>query len=198
MPLKGMRIGFGVTGSHCTIARILDVITGLVLEGADITPILSPSVQDTDTRFGSAENWVDEISRRTKKTPIIDIVGAEPVGPKKLFDIMVVAPCSGNTLAKFALGITDTPVLMSSKAHLRNNKPLVLGIATNDGLGINARNLGMILNMKNVYVVPFGQDSPKEKINSIVSHMDLISDTIKEALLGRQIQPILREYKNIS
>jgi len=194
MTLKGVRIGFAITGSHCTIEKVLKEIDRLLQEGADVTPIFSPSVKNTDTRFGKASYWVQEICKITGKKPITSIVEAEPIGPKKLFDILIIAPCSGNTLAKLALGITDTPVLMAAKAHLRNNRPLVLGISTNDGLSINAKNLGLILNMKNVFVVPFGQDSPSEKINSIVSHMDLISDTIKEALKGRQLQPILRDY----
>ncbi|NLO88875.1 MAG: dipicolinate synthase subunit B [Clostridia bacterium] len=195
MELKGIRIGFALTGSHCTIEKVIREIDNLINKGADVTPIISYSVQKTDSRFGKAYELINEIISKTGKKPIMNIVEAEPIGPKKLFDIMVIAPCSGNTLAKLATGITDTPVLMAAKAHLRNNRPLVLGISTNDGLSINAKNLGLVLNMKNIYIVPFGQDNPTKKINSIVSHMNLIPDTIKEALKGRQLQPVLREYK---
>jgi len=195
MELKGIKIGFAITGSHCTIEKVIKEIDNLINEGADVTPIISYSVQKTDSRFGKACELINEIISKTGKKPIMNIVEAEPIGPKKLFDIMVIAPCSGNTLAKLATGIIDTPVLMAAKAHLRNNRPLVLGISTNDGLSVNAKNLGLVLNMKNIYIVPFGQDNPNEKINSIVSHMNLIPDTIKEALKGRQLQPVLREYK---
>ena len=195
MELKGIRIGFALTGSHCTIEKVIREIDNLINKGADVTPIISYSVQKTDSRFGKACELINEIISKTGKKPIMNIVEAEPIGPKKLFDIMVIAPCSGNTLAKLATGIIDTPVLMAAKAHLRNNRPLVLGISTNDGLSVNAKNLGLVLNMKNIYIVPFGQDNPNEKINSIVSHMNLIPDTIKEALKGRQLQPVLREYK---
>jgi dipicolinate synthase subunit B len=196
MSLKGVRVGFAITGSHCTIAKVLDQMEKLVESGAQVTPIISDSVNETDTRFGSAAKWKEEISRRTKNDLITTIPEAEPVGPGKLFDIMIIAPCSGNTLAKLATGITDTPVLMAAKAHLRNGGPLVLGISTNDGLSINAKNLGLILNMKNIYFVPFGQDNPEEKTNSLVAHMNLICETLEQALKGKQIQPVLREYIN--
>jgi dipicolinate synthase subunit B len=196
MSLKGVRVGFAITGSHCTIAKVFDQMEKLVEAGAQVTPIISDSVNETDTRFGSAAKWKEEISRRTKNDLITTIPEAEPVGPGKLFDIMIIAPCSGNTLAKLATGITDTPVLMAAKAHLRNGGPLVLGISTNDGLSINAKNLGLILNMKNIYFVPFGQDNPEEKTNSLVAHMNLICETLEQALKGKQIQPVLREYIN--
>lgn len=196
MSLEGVRIGFGITGSHCTFSKVLVQIDRLTEKGAVVTAVLSDSVNDTDTRFGAASYWKKEIISRTKNDLINTISGAEPVGPEKMFDIMIIAPCSGNTLAKLAHGITDTPVLMAAKAHLRNSKPLVLGISTNDGLSINAKNLGMVLNMKNIYFVPFGQDNPKEKTNSLVAHMHLIGETLENALEGRQLQPVLREYLN--
>lgn len=194
MSLKGVRVGFALTGSHCTIEAVLTEIDKLVEAGALVTPIISESVGEIDTRFGLASKWKEEISRRTKNDLITTITEAEPVGPGKLFDIMIIAPCSGNTLAKMSMGITDTPVLMAAKAHLRNGRPLVLGISTNDGLSINAKNLGLVLNMKNIYLVPFGQDNPIEKVNSLVAHMHLISDTLEQALRGKQIQPVLREH----
>ncbi len=196
MSLEGVRIGFGLTGSYCTLAKVLAQIERLTEKGAVVTAILSDSVNDTDTRFGSASHWKKEIISRTKNDLITTITGAEQVGPGELFDIMVVAPCSGNTLAKLANGITDTPVLMAAKAHLRNSKPLVLGISTNDGLSVNAKNLGLVLNMKNIYFVPFGQDNPYEKVNSLVSHMHLIGETLERAIEGKQLQPLLREYLN--
>jgi len=196
MSLKGVRVGFAITGSHCTITKVLTQMDKLVEAGALVTPIISESVKNLDTRFGTGSYWKEEISKRTKNDLISTIPEAEPVGPGGLFDIMIIAPCSGNTLAKLATGITDTPVLMAAKAHLRNGRPLVLGISTNDGLSINAKNLGLVLNMKNIYFVPFGQDNPREKQNSLVAHMHLISDTLEHALKGQQIQPLLREYFN--
>ena len=194
MSLKGVRIGFAVTGSHCTLGEIVAEIRRLVDFGAVVTPIVSPSVRCMDTRFGEAVFWLEELRKETGIEPIKTITEAEPVGPEGVFDIMVIAPCTGNTLAKLANGITDTPVLMAAKAHLRNCRPLVIGISTNDGLSINARNIGLVLNMKNIYFIPFGQDSPNNKINSLVAHMHLIPETLSEALCGKQIQPVLREY----
>ena len=196
MSLESVRVGFAITGSHCTIPKVLTQIEKLVKSGAIVTPIISNAVKNTDTRFGAASVVKEEIRRRTKNDLITTIREAEPIGPEKLFDIMIIAPCSGNTLAKLAMGITDTPVLMAAKAHLRNQKPLVLGISTNDGLSVNAKNLGLVLNMKNIYFVPFGQDNPKEKINSLMAHMHLINETLEQALKGRQIQPVLREHIN--
>jgi dipicolinate synthase subunit B len=196
MSLEGVRVGFALTGSHCTLSKVLTQMEKLVEAGASVTPIISDSVKDINTRFGSASYWKEEISKRTKNELISTIPEAEPVGPGKWFDIMIIAPCSGNTLAKLAMGITDTPVLMAAKAHLRNGRPLVLGISTNDGLSVNAKNLGQVLNMKNIFFVPFGQDNPKEKHNSLVAHMHLIGETLEQALKGQQIQPLLREYLN--
>ncbi|MCL5780431.1 MAG: dipicolinate synthase subunit B [Firmicutes bacterium] len=191
MRLKGIRIGFALTGSHCTLDEIMPKIQELVNEGAEVFPIVSYAVDKIDTRFGTAQKWRDLLKQITDKEPINTVSGAEPVGPKQLVDVVVIAPCTGNTMAKLANGITDTPVLMAAKAHLRNQKPVILGISTNDGLGMNAKNLGLLLNTKNVYMVPFGQDSPTGKPNSLKSRMDLIIDTIEQALQGKQIQPIL-------
>ncbi len=191
MRLKGIRIGFALTGSHCTLDEIMPKIQELVNEGAEVFPIVSYAVDKIDTRFGTAQKWRDLLKQITGKEPINTVSGAEPVGPKQLVDVVIIAPCTGNTMAKLANGITDTPVLMAAKAHLRNQKPVILGISTNDGLGMNAKNLGLLLNTKNVYMVPFGQDSPTGKPNSLKSRMDLIIDTIEQALQGKQIQPIL-------
>ncbi|AEF94332.1 dipicolinic acid synthetase, B subunit [Desulfotomaculum nigrificans CO-1-SRB] len=191
MRLKGISVGFALTGSHCTLDEVLPRIQELVDEGATVYPIVSYSVDTTDTRFGTAAKWREALKQITGKEPINSISAAEPVGPKKLVDVIVIAPCTGNTMAKLANGITDTPVLMAAKAHLRNQRPVVLAISTNDGLGMNAKNLGLLINTKNIYMVPFGQDSPTGKPNSLKSRMDLIIDTIEHCLQGKQIQPVL-------
>ncbi len=195
MRLKGLRVGFAITGSHCTLNEIMDEVKRLVAEGAEVFPIISGSVDSMDTRFGTAEHWKEELKAITGKYPIASIVDAEPIGPQKLLDVLVVAPCTGNTIAKLANAITDTPVLMACKAHLRNVRPLVLAISTNDGLSLNAKNIGLLLTAKNVYLVPFGQDSPHTKANSLVAHMSLIVDTIESAMQGKQIQPVLMEHR---
>lgn len=195
MRLKGKRIGVALTGSHCTIDKVMTEIEKLVREeGADIYPIISDSVNCTDTRFGTALHWKEALERITCKKAITSIAEAEPVGPQKLLDVLVIAPCTGNTMAKLAHGITDSSVLMAAKATLRNQNPVVVAISTNDGLGFGAYNLGMLLNAKNIYLVPFGQDNPFGKNNSLVAHMNKIADTVVESLQGRQIQPLLIQY----
>lgn len=194
MRLKDKRIGFAVTGSHCTLKEALAQVDVFIKEGATVVPIISKTVAEDDTRFGTAEQWKEFLRKTCQKEPINSITDAEPIGPQRLLDVLVVAPCTGNTLAKLANGITDGPVLMAIKAHLRNQRPVVLAIATNDGLGMNAKNIGLLLNMKNIYMVPFGQDNPKAKENSLVAHMDLLLDTTLEALKGRQYQPVLIDY----
>lgn len=191
MKLKNKKVGIAITGSHCTLHTAIKEIENLIREGAEVFPILSPSVSQSDTKFGSAQEWMEKLEVVTGHKPITTIVEAEPIGPKKIIDVLVIAPCTGNTMAKLANGITDTPVLMAAKAHLRNQKPVVIGIATNDGLGANARNLGIILNMKNVYLIPFGQDNPVEKKNSLIANWDLLLETTTLALKGKQIQPLL-------
>jgi dipicolinate synthase subunit B len=193
MLLQGIKIGFAFTGSFCTFAKVVPELEKMVAEGADIIPIISQSVDSFDTKFGKADDWKFRIEEITGKKLIKTIIEAEPIGPKSLLDILVVAPCTGNTLGKLANGVTDTSVTMAAKAHLRNSKPLVIGISTNDGLGVNAKNLGMLLNMKNIYFVPFGQDDPVKKCNSLVANMEILIPTVVEALKGRQIQPILNK-----
>jgi len=188
---KGIRVGFALTGSFCTFTKVFSEIEKLVSEGADVYPIISESVDKTDTRYGSAIEWKNRLRVITGKDIISTIAAAEPIGPKRLLDILVVAPCTGNTLAKLANAINDTPVTMAVKAHLRNQKPVVIAVSTNDALGNNAKNLGVLLNSKNVYFVPFEQDDPDTKQNSLVAKMDLLIPTILEALQGKQIQPIL-------
>ncbi|MGI6491681.1 MAG: dipicolinate synthase subunit B [Peptococcaceae bacterium] len=196
MRLKGVRLGFALTGSHCCLNDVLPQLRILMNEGADILPIISDTVATTDTRFGSSEQWKQEIKDITGKDAYATMVDTEPIGPQKLLDVLLVAPCTGNTLAKLANGITDGPVLLSIKAQLRNQRPVVLGISTNDGLSMNAKNIGLLLNVKHLYVVPFGQDNPVVKPNSLMSRWDQITDTIVEALNGRQHQPVLVEYQS--
>ncbi|SHH06126.1 dipicolinate synthase subunit B [Thermosyntropha lipolytica DSM 11003] len=189
--LKGVKIGVVLTGSHCTVAEVIPEIKALKEEGAEIYPIFSYTVDETDNRFYKVEDLKKQIKEITEHNIINTIVGAEPIGPHKLLDILLVAPATGNTIAKLANGIVDTPALMAIKAQLRNQRPVVIAISTNDALGINARNIGMLLNMKNIYFVPFRQDNPVEKANSLVAQMDKIVDTIILALQGKQIQPVL-------
>lgn len=194
MRFKDMKIGFALTGSHCTLAEVVVILKELVNEGASVTPIISYAVDQMDTRFGKADFWKSTLKDITGKTPLRTIPEVEPIGPRKTFDCMVIAPCTGNTLGKLVNGITDSPVLMAAKAHLRNQGPIVIGVSTNDGLGANAKNIGSLLTTKHIFFVPFGQDNPLKKANSLVSHMNKIPDTILEACQGRQIQPLLVEY----
>lgn len=195
MKFEGLKIGFAISGSHCTIHEAILVMKRLINEGAEVTPIISYSVDSMDTRFGKAEEWKQQFQEMTKQELIHTIPEAEPIGPKNMFDCVIIAPCTGNTLAKLANGIIDTPVLMAAKSHLRNQGPVVLAIATNDGLGLNARNIGTLLITKNIYLVPFGQDNPTVKANSLVSHMERVPETILMACEGKQIQPILVDYR---
>lgn len=189
--LKGKKIGFGFTGSFCTYEKIFAQMKNLTLEGAELIPIFSDASQKIDSRFGKAEDFLKHAEELTGHSPIKTIPAAEPIGPKSLLDIMLIAPCTGNTLAKLANGITDTPVLMAAKAHMRNQKPLVLFLSTNDALGMNFKNIGLLFNCKHIYFVPFGQDNYIKKPTSMVAKPELILDTIKEALQGRQIQPVI-------
>ncbi|MGC7870558.1 dipicolinate synthase subunit B [Desulfosporosinus sp. SYSU MS00001] len=195
MQFDGLKIGFALTGSHCMLHEVVKVMKRLVDEGATVTPIISYSVDTMDTRFGNADDWKRQFKEITQQEIIHTIPGAEPVGPKKMFDCVVIAPCTGNSLAKLANGITDTPALMAAKSHLRNQRPVVLAVSTNDGLGLNARNIGTLLITKNIYLVPFGQDNPATKANSLVAHMDKVPETILMALEGKQIQPVLWDYR---
>ena len=193
MKLKGVRIGFCVTGSFCTFDKVLEQLKRIIDEGAEVQPIFSYSVASTDTRYTTAADFRRKVEQITGKKVIDNIVGAEPIGPQKQFDIVVIAPCTGNSLAKLANGITDTPVLMAAKAHLRNQRPVVIAVSTNDALGNNAKNLGQLKNVKNIYLVPFYQDDPVAKTNSMVADMDRIIDTVLLALEGKQIQPVVIE-----
>ncbi len=194
MRFKDLKIGFAVTGSHCTIAEALPMMRLLKDEGARVIPILSQAVVTNDTRYGTVEELLGKIDAITGEKPLLTLVDVEPIGPKKMFDLVVVAPCTGNTLAKLASGVTDSSVLLACKAELRNNRPVVIAISTNDGLSANAKNLGTLLNRKNVFFVPFGQDAPETKEASLIAKMSLLPETILEALQNRQIQPLLITY----
>ena len=189
--LKDVRIGFAVTGSFCTHKAMLETLEMLVAKDADVYPILSDASSGMTTRFMEKEVLIGRMTEITGHTPIVTIQDAEPIGPKRLLDIMVVLPCTGNTLAKLANSITDTPVLMACKSHLRNNRPVVLAVSTNDGLAGNAKNIGLLLSMKNYYFVPFGQDDPLKKPFSLLADFTLLGDTIEKALAGQQIQQLL-------
>ena len=192
MELYGKKIGFVLTGSFCTFKKTIPKMKELIeKEGADIIPIMSYNSYNLDTKFGKAEDFIKEIENIAGKEIIHTIQGAEPIGPKKMTDIMVVAPCSGNTMAKLALDIIDTPAVMACKSHLRNDRPLVIAPSTNNGLSGNAENIGKLLNRRNYYFIPFRQDNPITKPRSIVFDEYYLIKTIKFALDGEQISPIL-------
>jgi dipicolinate synthase subunit B len=191
MDFSNYNIGYGITGSFCTFAKARKAVEHLKELGANVIPIFSFHAQTCDTRFGSAKEFVDGICAITENEGIRTITQAEPIGPNNLLDIMVIAPCTGNTAAKLWNGIVDTPVLMAAKAHMRGGKPLVIAISTNDALGTNFKNIGALMNMKNIYFVPFTQDNYKSKPNSVVADLELLPDTIELAMKGKQIQPVL-------
>ena len=183
-------IGYALTGSFCTFEKSLRELSRLVGMGYDAIPLMSENAYSVSTRFGKARDIVTKLEDITGKSVIHTVAGAEPIGPKSLCDIIVVAPCTGNTLSKIALGITDTPVTMAVKSQLRIGAPVLLCIASNDALGASAENIGRLLNRKNVYLVPVSQDDPVNKPNSLVAHFDLLPQSIENALQGKQIQPI--------
>ena len=189
---KKLQIGFAITGSFCTFQKILEVLKDLSEKNDNIIPIFSEKTSTLDNRFGKADDFVKKVQDITGNKGIFTIPDAEPIGPKGFLDVLVIAPCTGNTLAKLCHGITDSPVLMAAKAHLRNEKPLILSISTNDALGMNFKNLGELMNTKNIYFVPFGQDNPKKKTNSMIAHVELIPETIEAALRQEQLQPVIR------
>ena len=182
--------GLGLTGSFCTFSALLEELPALCGQ-FHIIPILSPIAAGTDTRFGKAADWIERIESITGERVRTEITEVEPFGPKKMLDIMIIAPCTGNTLAKLALGITDTSVTMAAKSHLRNGTPLLIAPSTNDALGNAAKNIGALLNQKQIYFVPFRQDNFRDKPRSAVASMPLILPAALAALTGRQLQPIL-------
>lgn len=193
MTIRGKNVGFALTGSHCTYEEIWPQIENLKAAGAEIYPIASQTVAKSTTRFGRGADIIEHFRKLTGRPVITTIVDAEPLGPAKILDVLIIAPCTGNTCAKLANAITDTAVLMAAKAHLRNGKPLVLAISTNDALGLNAKNLGVLLSTPQVFLVPLGQDNPSQKPRSLVADMNLILPTLENALENRQLQPVLIE-----
>ncbi len=189
--MEAITLGYAFCGSFCTMRKSVDALKELAKFDIKIKPIMSETVYTTDTRFGKAKDFIDEIEDICKEKIIHTIKDAEPIGPKNLLDIIVVSPCTGNTLAKTALGITDTPVTMAVKAHLRNEKPVLLAVATNDALGASAKNIGLLLNTKNIFFVPLKQDDPITKHSSLVCDFSLIKNSVELALSGKQAQPIL-------
>ena len=189
--MEKIRLGFAMTGSFCTFEKVFEVLSEICTEKYDIYPILSENAMACDTRFMTRDEILSRLSLITANKPIRTISEAEPIGPKKLLDVLVVAPCTGNTLSKLANGITDTSVTMAAKAHLRNERPLIVAPSSNDALSTNLKNIGLLMNTKNVFFVPFSQDSPETKHRSVISHFDLIEQTVEDALKGIQTQPII-------
>lgn len=193
MDLKGKHIGFGLTGSHCTYDQVVPQVEELLNAGAEVTAFVTYTVKNTVTRFGDGRDWVKKVEELTGNEVVDSIVKAEPYGPKKPLDCMVIAPLTGNSISKFARAQTDSPVLMAAKATLRNLNPIVLGISTNDGLGLNMSNIAILMAAKNIYFIPFGQDMPDKKPQSLVARMEVLKETVEAALEGKQIQPVIVE-----
>lgn len=191
MKLENVKIGLGITGSFCNFSEVKNVIESLQKEGADVFPIVSYATKEWDTRFYRAKDFIKMLEDTSKNKIIDTVVKAEPVGPKNLVDIIVICPCTGNTLGKMAHAITDTPVLMAVKGHIRNNKPVVIGISTNDGLGQSGTNIIQMMNTKNMYFIPFRQDDYIAKPKSLVLDYNYVVDTVALALEGKQIQPVI-------
>ena len=191
MSLKGKRIGFGLTGSHCTYDAVVPQFRKLVDAGANVTPFVTYTVKNTVTKFGDGKDWIKKVEEITGNEAIDSIVKAEPFGPQTPLDCMVIAPLTGNSISKLANAMTDSPVLMAAKATMRNQRPVVLGISTNDGLGLNGVNIMKLMSTKNIYFIPYSQDDPFKKPTSLVAHMDLLTETIEAALKGKQLQPVL-------
>lgn len=185
-----VNVGFAMCGSFCTFSEVISQMENLVHLGCQVFPIMSKMASNTDTRFGTSKEHKDKIKKICGRDIIEDITSAEPLGPQKIIDVLIIAPCTGNTLGKLAAGITDTSITMASKAHLRNQKPLVIAVSTNDGLSGSAKNIGLLLNQKNVFFVPMSQDDAVAKPTSLIADFTKIPDTIKEALSYKQIQPV--------
>lgn len=189
--MTGMTVGFAMCGSFCTIDKAMIQMERLSDAGANIIPILSPIVFETDTRFGTAEQRLNRIRSITDNPILHTIPETEPIGPKGLLDLLIIAPCTGNTLSKMACGITDSSVTMAAKAHLRNDRPILIALATNDALSGSAQSIGKLLSTKNIYFVPLGQDDPIQKSTSMICDFEQILPAAKAALEGKQLQPIL-------
>ena len=189
--MQSIKVGYALTGSFCTFEKSLEQMQRLRENDYDIIPIMSFNAYSHDTRFGKAEKFRERIMEISGKEIIATITDAEPIGPKKLTDVLVVLPCTGNTLAKLAAGIYDTPVTLAVKSHLRNQRPVVIGVSSNDSLSATAKNIGALLNNKHYYFIPMAQDDPTKKPFSVVCHFEKVKDTIDAALSGKQLQPII-------
>lgn len=189
--MEHLRVGYAFCGSFCTYSKAMAVLEQVAGRYDSVQPIVSEASAATDTRFGNAHDFMREMERICDKRVIATIRDAEPIGPKKLLDVLVICPCTGNTLAKLAAGVTDSSVTMAAKAHLRNGRPLVIAVSTNDGLAASAKNIGTLLDKKNVYFVPFRQDDPEKKPTSLVADFTRIPDAIEAAIRGEQLQPVL-------
>ena len=189
--MEDWKVGFAFCGSFCTYDKAMAALEAVCRRWPDVTPIISERSAATDTRFGNAHDFMREMQRICDRRPIDSIRAAEPIGPQKLLDVLVICPCTGNTLAKLAAGVTDSSVTMAAKAHLRNGRPLVIAVATNDGLAASAKNIGALMDKKNIYFVPFRQDDPAGKPTSLVADFGQIPETVEAAMAGRQIQPVL-------
>lgn len=189
--MKTLKVGFALTGSFCTFKKAINQIEFLISKGVEVLPIMSFNASYIDTRFGKARDFVNEIEAITGNKVIKTIEAAEPIGPKNLIDILIILPCSGNTLAKLAGGIYDTPVTLAAKSHLRNQKPILIGVSSNDSLSASAKNIGALLNYKHYYFIPMAQDSPEKKPFSIVCDFDKTYDAMLLALEEKQIEPII-------
>ncbi len=194
MTLEGKRIGFGLTGSHSTYHKVFPQIEKLVAEKAEVIPIVTYTVMNTDTMFGKAKDHIAKIESLTNRQVISTIPEAEPLGPKEPLDCMVIAPLTGNSLSKLANAMSDSPVIFAAKSTIRNQRPVVLGISTNDALGLNGVNLMRLMATKHIYFIPYGQDAPYKKPNSLISNMDTLVETVKMALQQKQIQPVIIPY----
>lgn len=184
-------IGFAMCGSFCTLKTVITQIHELKKLNYNIVPIMSETTYETDTRFGKAKDFIEEIESVCSRSIIHTIASAEPIGPKALLDLLIIAPCTGNTLAKLAVGIADTSVTMAAKSHLRNKRPVLIAVSTNDGLGGAAKNIGQLMNYKNIFFVPFSQDDPENKQNSLIADFSQIPDAVNLALKGKQSQPFI-------
>lgn len=189
--MEQQKVGYCLTGSYCTFQKSLDALADLIANGFDVYPMMSENAYTTDTRFGKASDFVKKIEQMTGKKVLSKISEVEPIGPKKYIDVMVLSPCTGNTMSKLANGITDTAATMAAKASLRNGIPVVIALATNDGLGQSAKSLGAMLPVKNVYFVPISQDDPVKKPTSLVCDFKRLRETVLLALEGKQIEPVI-------
>lgn len=189
--MENITVGFAVCGSFCTHAKAMEALEQVKARFARVVPIVSECTAATDTRFGKAHDLMREMERICDHRVIDSVKGAEPIGPQRLLDLLIIAPCTGNTLGKLAAGVTDSSVTMAAKAHLRNARPLVIAPSTNDGLSASAASIGALLPRKYIYFVPFGQDDPEKKPTSLVADFSLVADTAQAALEGRQLQPLL-------